>query len=250
MRKRHAALGLGVSVALAIGVAVVRARAIPTAPSAVTRIMPLGDSITGSPGCWRALLWARLQNTGFTAIDMVGTLRTRGCGIEYDGDNEGHAGILATTMAGQNLLPAWLAATSPDIVLMHLGTNDVWNARSTSEILAAYSTLVDQMRAQNPNVQVIVAQILPMNPSNCPECSQRVVDLNAAIPAWANDKRTAQSPVTIVDQWAGFSTATDTVDGVHPNTAGIQKMSDRWYPALTAALTTRTASLGAVPTSN
>jgi mannan endo-1,4-beta-mannosidase len=27
------------------------------ARAAPTRIMALGDSITGSPGCWRALLW-------------------------------------------------------------------------------------------------------------------------------------------------------------------------------------------------
>jgi len=25
--------------------------------------MPLGDSITGSPGCWRAKLWTRLQSS-------------------------------------------------------------------------------------------------------------------------------------------------------------------------------------------
>lgn len=29
-------------------------------------------------------------------------------------------------MADQNQLPPWLAATRPDIVVMHLGTNDVW----------------------------------------------------------------------------------------------------------------------------
>src|SRR3982751_4465452 len=59
------------------------------------RIMPLGDSITGSPGCWRALLWNRLQSTGFTDIDFVGTLPPQGCAVPYDGDNEGHGGILA-----------------------------------------------------------------------------------------------------------------------------------------------------------
>jgi len=40
----------------------------------------------------------------------------------------------------------------------------------------------------------------------------------------------------VVDQWTGFNDATDTGDGVHPNAAGDQKMSDKWYPALTAAL--------------
>ena len=94
------------------------------------RIMPLGDSITGSPGCWRALLWNQLQSSGHTGFDFVGTLGPQGCGVPYDGDNEGHGGILGTNIADQNLLPAWLAATDPDVVLMHLGTNDVWNNRS------------------------------------------------------------------------------------------------------------------------
>ncbi len=42
--------------------------------------MPLGDSITGNPGCWRALLWNRLQTNGFTNIDFVGTQPPPGCG--------------------------------------------------------------------------------------------------------------------------------------------------------------------------
>jgi hypothetical protein len=76
-----------------------------------------------------------------------------------------------------------------------------------------------------------------MNPSGCSACYQRVVDLNNAIPGWARSNSTAQSPVTVVDQWSGFSTSSDTSDGVHPNDAGIRKIEARWYPALSAALT-------------
>jgi hypothetical protein len=198
--------------------------------------MPLGDSITGAPGCWRALLWNRLQSTGYTNIDFVGTLGTQPCSMSYDGNNEGHAGFQAVGIADQNQLPGWLSATNPDIVMMHLGTNDIWGARSTSAIITAFGKLVDQMRANNPNMKIIVAKILPMTPSNCSACYQRVVDLNAAIPAWASGKSTTQSPIVVVDQWTGFNTATDTTDGVHPNSAGDKKMSDKWYPALVAFL--------------
>ncbi len=55
------------------------------------RIMPLGDSITGSPGCWRALLWNQLQSAGHTDIDFVGTLPAQGCGVAHDGDNRATA---------------------------------------------------------------------------------------------------------------------------------------------------------------
>jgi len=198
--------------------------------------MPLGDSITGSPGCWRALLWQKLQQAGHTEVDFVGTLPAQGCGFAYDGENEGHGGFLATNVADQNQLPAWLAATDPDVVLMHFGTNDVWSAKSPATILAAFTKLVGQMRASNPAMKVLVAKIIPMNPSSCPECAQRVIDFNAAIPAWAAATTSAASPVTVVDQWTGFNTATDTGDGVHPNDSGSQKIADRWYPALTAVL--------------
>lgn len=210
--------------------------ACPQLADAQTRIMPLGDSITGSPGCWRALLWDRLQSTGFTHIDFVGTLPPQGCGIAYDGDNEGHGGYLATNVADQNLLPGWLSATRPDIVIMHFGTNDVWSARTPSQILAAFSKLVDQMRASNPNMKILVAQIIPVAPGGCAECPQRTIEFNAAIPGWAASKSTTASPIVVVDQWTGFNPATDTSDGVHPNDAGIVKIANEWYQPLTQFL--------------
>lgn len=201
-------------------------------PAMATKIMPLGDSITGSPGCWRALLWNNLAAGGFKNLDFVGTLPPQGCGVSYDGDNEGHGGYLATNVANQNLLPGWLSSTKPDIVMMHFGTNDVWNNIAPATITTAFSKLVDQMRASNPNMKILVAKILPMNPSGCADCGARAVALNNAIPAWASSKSTSQSPITVVDQWSGFSTASDSIDGVHPNDSGNQKMAAKWYPAL------------------
>jgi lysophospholipase L1-like esterase len=217
-------------------VAVALTSVITPAQAAATKIMFLGDSITGNPGCWRALLWTRLQSSGFTNIDFVGTQPPQGCAVPYDGDSEGHGGILATNMADQNQLPPWLTANTPDIVVMLLGTNDVWSGKAPSVILTAFSKLVDQMRASNPNVKIIVGQILPMNPSGCSTCAQGAIDFDATIPGWASSKTTAQSPIIVVDQWTGFNTATDTVDGVHPNDAGNQKISDKWYPALSGLL--------------
>src|SRR4051812_9523498 len=165
---------LAAALIAAVGVFVTVHSTLPAgAATTPVRIMPLGDSITGSPGCWRALLWNQLQTAGFTSIDFVGTLPPQGCGVAHDGDNEGHGGFLAVNIANQNQLVPWLAATRPDIVMMHLGTNDVWSALTPTVILTAFSKLVDQMRAQNPNMKILVAQIIPMNPSNCPDCANR-----------------------------------------------------------------------------
>ncbi|CEL56254.1 hypothetical protein RSOLAG1IB_07670 [Rhizoctonia solani AG-1 IB] len=197
---------------------------------AATKVMFLGDSITGSPGCWRALLWTQLVNAGKTNVDMVGTLPAQGCGIPYDGDNEGHGGYLATNIANQNMLPAWLSATTPDVVAMTLGTNDVWSSIAPATILTAFSKLVDQMRASKPTMKILVAQILPMNPSGCTECNQRVIAFNNAIPAWAKNKTTTASPITVVNLYKGFNTTTDTYDGVHPNENGNAKIAASYYP--------------------
>lgn len=219
------------------------------AAPAPVRIMALGDSITAGPGCWRALLWDHLQRTGYTNIDFVGTQVGGGCAVPHDGDHEGHSGFSATGIADQNQLPPWLAATGPQIVLMHLGTNDLWGGTiSTDAILAAYTKLVGQMRANNPDMKIIVAQIIPMEPANCTGCAQRVVALDNAIPGWAAGLSTTRSPITVVDQWTGFSTATDTFDGVHPVDSGFQKMADRWYPALATAIGGTTPPVDPPPT--
>ncbi|MGW4637073.1 ricin-type beta-trefoil lectin domain protein [Sphaerisporangium sp. NPDC004334] len=218
----------------------------PAMAFAPVRIMLLGDSITGSNGCWRALLWQHLQQTGYANIDFVGTLHNPYCSGSFDVDNEGHGGYSATGIANNNNLPGWLSATHPDIVLMMLGTNDVWGHLPPSTITSAYSKLLGQMRAGNPNTKLIIAKIPPMNPSGCNDCAQGAINLDNAIPGWAQANSTAQSPITVVDQWSGFNTATDTVDGVHPNdTSGIQKLESRWYPAVTAALGGSTGPTGA-----
>lgn len=211
-----------------------------------TKIMPLGDSITGSPGCWRAYLWQKLQTGGYTNLDFVGTLGPQGCSVTHDGDNEGRGGILATNIANQNQLPAWLSATKPDIVLMHLGTNDVWSNRATADILMAFTTLVQQMRASNANMKIIVAKIIPMDSArSCSGCADGVIALNNALPAWANGLTTSASPITLADQWTGFSTSADTSDGVHPTDAGHKKMAEKWYPLVTAALNSGTSTSSA-----
>ncbi|MEZ3180872.1 cellulose binding domain-containing protein [Streptomyces pimonensis] len=234
--RRLPLLGLLAALLLPLGpIPAPTATASPAAAGPV-RVMPLGDSITGSPGCWRALLWNRLLDAGHTDVDFVGTLPAQGCGVAHDGDNEGHGGELVTDVADRDLLPARLAATLPDIVVMHFGTNDVWSNVSPDRILTAYTRLVGQMRESNPDMRVLVAQIIPMNPGTCAACARRVVDLNARIPAWAAATSTDRSPVTVVDQWTGFDTATDTYDGVHPNAAGNEKIAARWFPALAALL--------------
>src|SRR6185295_15906158 len=253
MAKKHALQPLIMISALIVATVFLGLRPATPAHAAAIRIMALGDSITGSPGCWRAILWNKLRSAGQTNFEPVGTLSPAGC-PQDNSFHEGHGGFLATGIANQNQLPPWLAATTPDIVLMHLGTNDLFNATNTTElVLAAYTKMVGQMRASNPNMKILVAQIIPMYTATtgCTDCYQRVISLNAAIPGWAAGLSTSQSPITVVDLWTGFDTTIDTSEGVHPNNAGFQKLADKWYPALAAVLAgtpTATATRTATPT--
>jgi lysophospholipase L1-like esterase len=215
----------------------VTSHAVAQAP---VRIMPLGDSITAGPGCWRAYLWNRLRTAGHTNIDFVGsTSDGGGCnpGFAYDFDHEGHSGFSITGIADQNQLPPWLTAANPSIVVVHLGTNDMWGHFIPLQTkLTAFTKLIGQMRAHNPSMKIIVAQIIPMDPSNCTTCNADVIEFNSALPAWAAGLTTAQSPITLVDQFTGFDVGADTGDRVHPVTSGFIKMSDRFFPAVAQAL--------------
>ncbi|PGH01982.1 hypothetical protein GX51_04914 [Blastomyces parvus] len=203
------------------------------------KIMPLGDSITGSPGCWRALLWKKLQEADITNTDFVGSEPGHDCGFDYDSENEGHSGYRATSIASKKQLPPWLKKAQPDIVMMHLGTNDVWRNVKPKDIIKAFSTLVKQMRKNNPNMVILVAQIIPMNPSDCESsqsCGKVARQLNRAIAKWAPKKSTEKSPITVVDCFTGFDTEKDTKDGVHPNKSGDKKIAKCWFEPLSTAI--------------
>lgn len=194
--------------------------------STTTKIMPLGDSITASD-FWRTSLLNKLTSNGYD-VEFVGT----------QGSHEGHGGMLVTNLAATDQLTGWLSSTNPDIVLMHFGTNDCWSNIGTTAILNAYTILVEQMRANNPNMKIVVAQIIPMHPNDDADYDARVVDLNSSMVSWASELSTSESPIILVDQYTGFDTSTDTYDGVHPNSSGSQKMCDKWYESLSTILPT------------
>ncbi len=209
--------------------------------SGTPKIMAFGDSITAAT-CWRARLWEKLETNGYTNFKMVGSQSSSGnCSdTKYDGHNEGHSGYLVVNIANEEPngeMDSWFSANPPDILLMHIGTNDVWNKIATTTILDAYGVAIDTLRKYAPNVVILLAQIIPMAPSSCSSCAGGVQQLDAAIPAWAAQKSTTSSPIFVVDQWTGFNDSTDTADGVHPNeTTGSQKLADKWYAALTPML--------------
>jgi hypothetical protein len=103
------------------------------------RIMTLGDSITThiSPyNSYRRPLWFSLRNAAYN-VDFTGSRRTDDYGRlppnpDFDLDYEGHPGWRV-----DNILPylrGWADTQRPNIVLVHLGTNDLFQGQTVDSL--------------------------------------------------------------------------------------------------------------------
>ena len=194
-------------------------------------IAPIGDSITqggnGRPS-YRRALWQKLQQAGYD-VDFAGSQNTfngnppPSAEQDFDLDHEGHwaeeAGDIASNIDG------WLSSYTPDIAIIHLGTNDFDRGQSNASTMAELGDIFASLRADNPRVTILVAEIIPMK-------STDTASFNSAIRAWAPTQSTSESPVVVVDQYTGYNAATDNYDNYHPNANGEEKMASRWFAAL------------------
>ena len=212
------------------------------------RIMIVGDSISAGPGCYKKYLVEKLTANGITAYEFVGQYEDT-CG---GGDVRHSAVSCATsqqyTQATFTLpncahtrhpgMASLVASHNPDLVMIQLGVNDVWGGDAPIQpILDNYARLVEQARARNPRVVVMVAQIHKIITDDCTNArsTTNAEALVVAIPAWAAGISTKESPVLVADLWTN-SDARQAPDCVHPNDAGARRMADNWYAALAPIL--------------
>ncbi len=189
------------------------------------KIMPLGDSITYGGGSstgssYRADLWNRLVVQAGYDIDFVGSQQS---GSLPDTDNEGHSGWRIDQIAAN--INGWMATYQPDVVLLHIGTNDMNQNYQVSTAPQRLGALLDQILADRPATTILVAKIVP---STDPTIQSRIAAYNAALPAVVAARG---SHAQLVDL-SVLSTATDMSDALHPNDTGYLRMSVRWYSAL------------------
>jgi acyl-CoA thioesterase-1 len=202
--------------------------------NATVKIMPLGDSITQSSkglNSYRYYLWHLLIGSGFH-VDFVGSLHGVGGGppasADFDMDHEGHAGWRADEVLAR--AHDWAAEASPDIVLLHIGTNDLAQRQSVASTVGDIAGIIDALRTVNPRVRILVAQIIAKAGLSS------VAALNAQLAALVADKQRADSPLILVDEYTGFDPSSMTYDGTHPNAVGDSRMADRWFEQLAPTL--------------
>ncbi len=223
------------------------------------RIMPLGNSLTydndtfdGQPPtptrplderiAYRKKLYELLTAGGYD-FDFVGS-ENAGEALFSDGDNAGFPGIEASHMPillstgkiiqnspflynknDQVTAGPYLDAFNPDIVLLHIGTNNVANTNPSvmGDILneiEAYAVRKGIM------VTVFMALIIKENPNNI-----KTQTYNSGISSIANGRSSNNMKVIVVDMenGAGIDYTTEMVDRWHINNSGYEKMAQQWF---------------------
>jgi hypothetical protein len=206
---------------------------VASASAQKVKVMLLGDSITEIT-CWRPLVWNQITSAGLAnSVDFVGSMSniqgkcSRPSG--FDVNHEGHSGWQAYDIARNNIA-GWVQSTKPDIVQWMLGTNDVnIGKRNVQTILDSYTTILGAIRAANPRAKIIIDKMIPTSWSDA-----TIEAVNSAIPGWAQQRSTAQSPIVVADcsRAGGYTNAMLEGDGVHPNAAGDQHLAGKIGPPL------------------
>jgi lysophospholipase L1-like esterase len=204
--------------------------ATPSCESAMTslKIMPLGDSITygeGIPGYggYRNLLGALLESDGYL-FDFVGSQQS-GEDVLPDADNEGHPGWRISNIKQGIDSDGWLEIYQPDIILLHIGSNDLRYGNSTYAP-DNLSVLLDDILARLPETHVVVAQIIRTRWGS--DAKHRFY--NDAILGVVASKG---ARVSVVDMRDVLS-KNDFTTLYHPSPEGYDKMAHAWKSAISA----------------
>jgi GDSL-like lipase/acylhydrolase family protein len=209
-------------------------------------ILPVGDSITAGfltpdTGGYRVPLF-HLAHMNLQSITFVGALVNGPAmvdGVPFPAHHEGYSGYnIDTTPLRTGISPFFPAAITtykPHIVLLMIGTNDVDTGETT--IPTRLGTLMDSILAADPNLLLVVAQIVPQQRATPDTLNTQVQAYNAAIPSLVKTRADAGKHVAMVDMYNAFAqnanySAAYLADRLHPNAAGYSVMADTWYAAI------------------
>ncbi|UCE05707.1 MAG: hypothetical protein JSW07_19270, partial [bacterium] len=194
------------------------------------RIMPLGNSIThgvhgSNPiGGFRDDLADLLLNEGIN-FDMVGTLHD---GTNYYPYHEGHPGKTAGYLA--NNITTWLSATDPDIVLLHIGTNDINSYYSNTKIRNDIEGILENIWSYNSDIPVLLCSLIPRNDS----LNYTNTDLCRLVHQLTVEKLAEGKLIRYIGQNEVWVTHSNwryayLYDAFHPNNAGYHVMAEVYF---------------------
>ena len=204
-------------------------------PPRTVRVMPLGDSITAGvtvKGGYRTDLW-QLMSTVWPKVDFVGSM-SAGPKELPERSHEGHPGWEIAQV--DRHVDAWMTAYRPDVVLLHIGTNDVLRGDDLSHAPYRLGALLDHLGRAAPQAQVYVATIIPLGR---PALDARVRQYDDAVSDVVGMKAAQGARVHLVPMYSALSRKDLSADGIHPTSGGYSKMAARWFAALRSSTMTR-----------
>jgi autotransporter-associated beta strand protein len=197
------------------------------------RILPLGDSITAgwggdaNQGGYRNPLYLSLTATGYN-VNFVGT-SNENSGTMVQPWHEGHSGWHISGIASN--IAAWLASVdNPDVVLMHIGTNDFGSGDNITTAIDRLDGLITQIATLRPYAHIIVTNLMERDE---PYNTQIQTLFNPYVQARVNAQAALGRRVTFLDMRSVMPLA-DTVDSLHPNQTGYNLMANAWLSAIQA----------------
>ena len=234
-----------------------------SAQSNTIKIMPLGDSITwgvnpddpDSVG-YRDFLYVQLISAGYI-IDFVGSVTGGGT----DPNHEGHPSWTAYNPLAPNVslldsLPKFLINNPPDVILLHIGTNDISSSLDFDEGSSLANEVIDILDTIyffNNSITTIVAKIIDRNDNE--NRHTRTMNFNDTLEIKIDSLLgTRNQNIIIVDMYNALGlyfgtpvnsnqnftywTASNTnlLYDLHPNTTGYGVMADLWFDSLRTVL--------------
>lgn len=224
------------------------------------KIMPVGDSILrgASSTDWTGLrryLHVLLTGHGYD-VDFVGS-QSLGKPTDFDLSHESYSGYFADhdpdTSRNNNIaanIYKWLKKSNPEIVLLHIGTNDIKEGDSPELVVYEVETILDEIdRYETDNsrtVTVVLAQIINRYDVlfNSAE-SEATSKYNKLLKEVVNFRLLGNNPDRIIlvdmENGAGINynidpeipfNDGDMIDMLHPNNSGYKKMALLFYETL------------------
>jgi hypothetical protein len=228
---RHAVAVLASAVCGPLGLLAPAASASAAAPP-VVKVMPLGDSITLGIGSsnsagYRLPLWRDTTAQSRYTVQFVGS--------QHDGDfpqpwHEGHGGWKINDIADH--IDGWLAAQSPQVVLLHIGINDL-DQKLGEHIDDRLAALVDRIYADRPGVDLLVQGLLPTTQGLQDEIKQ--YNQYTEQLGQQEERKGRRFHYVVPPQLSPAQFH----DRLHPNDAGYSRMADAYYQAMNTDLINR-----------
>lgn len=230
-------------------------------------VLTVGDSITAGlvtyhnsnanwhvPGGYRLPLYKYLTRAGYSvkylgSSDVFGTSSVGGGNANEAnpspslGDNdhhEGHSGITLVTMLERfndtNVQNKIASQGTPDVITLHLGTNDIADVtgdeailNDAEKVLTRMKNLLNRLQELYPNTKILVAKIIARSGNK----NKVVTEFNKKLNTFFESNQ--EENLILVD--LGINSVSYGLlryDGLHPSTEGYTQMATGWFNAIEA----------------